>query len=790
MESNQKRQYITEILKQHEEFILIGLTGRVGSGCSEVAEIFSSSFEKIGLPPIYPGDLGIATDSERDRRILFRFAAHHWLKFDVIKVRAIITSFLLEDMDGFYNEIEKLYGNDSAKLLNSLFSDTKNRLMERQTSEEDIEKQLKLVRDVCACKVMRKTNEEDKEEKTVKEQNPAECGTGKEDAYSTIKGWIDYKAELSDYLNTDGSNPLNLTATQALFCDFYDLADEPNDYADRVKRLKEIDELLNMISSWSAFQWWGKKLEEPERTKNAFSVLSNIIKTLLSNSKPDNLGFFKYIFVCNIIPAISDTIHDLLSQNKGSTFTELYQKYGNSIRRFGHILYDQNDVDTKEKNKGYVFALPKRINQFIKSIRHPFSRAFAKPTRIVIDSLKSTFEATYLRERYSAFYLFAISAEENVRRNRLMNSAGKNLTSRDIQCIDWSEYSNYGADIYQRYLNERREGESNQHLIDRLEKEKRFSKDELEFLKKIEAIPPFLDFVRKEAYEKKLYQFVLQDVGSCIQNADVFISNNHTDRTKNMDLRWEIVRNISLIMHPGLLLPTEIERCMQAAFAAKANSGCLSRQVGAIVTDSEYNILSIGWNDVPCGDISCSRKNLVDIYREQDLGAYTEYEITNEDFRERITNIYTNIYFKTNRDIEHLLCGLPWRYCFKDIHTNGKHSMRSRAMHAEEKALANVQDKAEGGYLFTTSSPCEMCSKNAKNHRIKRIYYIEPYPGISEAQYSRSGKTENRAYHTLFVGAIGRAYTQMYTPVMPHKDILDFLGINNDTSRHSDNVVE
>ena len=69
-----------------------------------------------------------------------------------------------------------------------------------------------------------------------------------------------------------------------------------------------------------------------------------------------------------------------------------------------------------------------------------------------------------------------------------------------------------------------------------------------------------------------------------------------------------------------------------------------------------------------------------------------------------------------------------------------------------------------------------MCSKNAKNHKIKYIYYIEPYPGISEAQYSCSGDLNNRAEHILFCGAIGRAYSQMYTPIMPHKDILAHLG--------------
>lgn len=57
------------------------------------------------------------------------------------------------------------------------------------------------------------------------------------------------------------------------------------------------------------------------------------------------------------------------------------------------------------------------------------------------------------------------------------------------------------------------------------------------------------------------------------------------------------------------------------------------------------------------------------------------------------------------------------------------------------------------------------------------VLYIELYPGISETQYSDSGSPNNRAEHILFTGAIGRAYTQMYTPIMPQKDILDLLGM-------------
>ena len=175
---------------------------------------------------------------------------------------------------------------------------------------------------------------------------------------------------------------------------------------------------------------------------------------------------------------------------------------------------------------------------------------------------------------------------------------------------------------------------------------------------------------------------------------------------------------------------------------------------------------------MPCGDISCARKNLIDLYRKEDPSAYTAYELENEGFRARLKGFDVD-----SEEIKNCLCGLPLRYCFKDIHTDIKNPMRARAMHAEEKALGACGKECEGGYLFTTSSPCEMCSKKAKNKKIGNIYYIQPYPGISEEQYSRSGDPNNIAKHILFAGAIGRAYTQMYTPIMPHKDILKFLGI-------------
>lgn len=271
--------------------------------------------------------------------------------------------------------------------------------------------------------------------------------------------------------------------------------------------------------------------------------------------------------------------------------------------------------------------------------------------------------------------------------------------------------------------------------------------------------------------------FYTQDVNSCVCNADVYLFNNVdgvTDTENHSRLLEAVVRNVSLAMYPGLVHPTSVERCMQIALSAKVNSGCLSRQVGAVVTDSQYNILAIGWNDVPCGEVPCAYKNSNDIVIGADSDAYSEYELTNPDFRERINK------YNVKRSVPG---GLPRSYCFKDIHKDGKDPMRSRAMHAEEKALALCGREAEGGFLFTTSSPCEMCSKNAKNHKIHKIYYIEAYPGISQAQYTNSGDKRNRAELILFSGAVGRGYMQMYTPLLPHKDVLEYLDDLEDTTR-------
>ena len=94
-------------------------------------------------------------------------------------------------------------------------------------------------------------------------------------------------------------------------------------------------------------------------------------------------------------------------------------------------------------------------------------------------------------------------------------------------------------------------------------------------------------------------------------------------------------------------------------------------------------------------------------------------------------------------------------------------------MHAEENAFLQISKYGgagiEGGKLFSTASPCELCSKKAYQLGIKEIYYIDPYPGISKSHILSFGVTGNPEM-ILFKGAIGNAYISLYSPKLPYKD--------------------
>lgn len=123
------------------------------------------------------------------------------------------------------------------------------------------------------------------------------------------------------------------------------------------------------------------------------------------------------------------------------------------------------------------------------------------------------------------------------------------------------------------------------------------------------------------------------------------------------------------------------------------------------------------------------------------------------------------------------LKGRSCPYCFKSQHNafEGKENqVHTRSLHAEENAMLQITkfggQPLKGGYLFTTASPCELCSKKAYQLGISNIFFIDYYPGISQKHILKSGKNNPRLFN--YIGGIGKGYLKFYEPFLSTKDEL------------------
>lgn len=407
-----------------------------------------------------------------------------------------------------------------------------------------------------------------------------------------------------------------------------------------------------------------------------------------------------------------DKISPLAEESRlmlGNNYSPLFQKMGDNIRSSGSAINDSVDP-----NK--IFSLIRRIKILAKSAFYTDKFHGIPSTRVVIDAIRNPFELVYLRDQFAAFFAIAITADDNERKLRLDDLG---LSKRDIEQLDKKEYDT-GKPL------------------------------------------------------KSYANLVSQNIQECIQKSDIFIANPGPPKERTVSIRKlnsQIVRYVALMLRPGLVTPTRDERCMQIAFAAKLNSGCISRQVGAAVTDNNYSVKSVGWNDVPAGQVSCLLRDAEDLTKGGDADSFSSYESTDSKFKNQIDK-----QFKANSENLKSI-GLPCPFCFKDTYnaiTGSDNQVHTRALHAEENAFLQLAKHGSsgirGGVLYTTASPCELCSKKAFQLGIMEVVYVDPYPGISLTHIFKSGNLKNRPNLRLFSGAVGHAYHRLYEAILPVKD--------------------
>ncbi|MBV7275552.1 dCMP deaminase [Clostridium sp. PL3] len=583
---------IDTVYKERERLILVGLTGRTGSGCSTVASILrKKKIDDLDLWDLKTHDF--RNSDERKYSIIKRFMdkGNKWSEFVVIEVSSIILSFVLErSIDELIKYLEELLQEKDKKILNiAEFEKVKQNIAELNYMIEEM----------------------------------------KNYSLADIKSFIYSDEEKVDkYFNF---------YTKIII-----------DYKNRIK---------DMLSEYSCYEIKKSRLEEKKMIKYHL-------------------------------------------------YTYLMQKIGNNIRSSG-------DPYSEEFNAENYYSLVSRMNSIIKIINQYKKNKKEKSVRICIDAIRNPFEAYYLRDRYRAFYLVAVSTEDKDRINRL-----------------------------------------NRLKIDR---EELMNLDQVEYPSKT---------------DKPQELFYHQNIQQCLEIADIHIFNPDIENSKYYELTTQVLRYIALMLHPGLVTPTHVERCMQLAYNTKYSSGCLSRQVGAVVTGEDFSIKSIGWNDVPKGQIPCNLRDVKSYCLNRDNETFSDYELCDKKFQNVMTSLNSKI-------SDEKLKGKTFSYCFKDIYNgieNSKNQVYTRALHAEENAFLQISKYGGqgvlNGKLFTTASPCELCAKKAYQLGIREIYYIDPYPGISQKHILKFGN-ENNPNMMLFSGAIGNAYLALYGTRMALKDELE-----------------
>lgn len=259
-----------------------------------------------------------------------------------------------------------------------------------------------------------------------------------------------------------------------------------------------------------------------------------------------------------------------------------------------------------------------------------------------------------------------------------------------------------------------------------------------------------------------------QQVEKCLHKSDYFI--------RNIDDEDQIVgsvdRFIKLIHGTARITPKIDEVGMYTAYSASLKSACLSRQVGAAITNDEGSILSTGCNDVPKFG-----GGLYNADSHSDKRCFNNGKECHNDKHKKILQLEIESILKEN-DIDNSSL-----IAEKIIENSKAKSIieYSRAIHAEMDAITalarnssyNTQDKT----LFCTTYPCHVCARHIVAAGIKRVVYIEPYEKSLALQlhgdsicHSSSSVTENKVVFENFEGVSPKRYAKFFGYNQPRKD--------------------
>jgi cytidine deaminase len=196
-------------------------------------------------------------------------------------------------------------------------------------------------------------------------------------------------------------------------------------------------------------------------------------------------------------------------------------------------------------------------------------------------------------------------------------------------------------------------------------------------------------------------------------------------------------RVVDLIFGDRYITPTREEYGMFHAHASALRSSAPSRQVGAVLTGEDGEVISMGTNEVPkpgggfvwegepgdYRDHKLPERRDPSLLRRRTLVAdvltslspwldETKQQLIKDDIDSAVSEAWTSVLMKSQ-----ILDLIEFQ----------------RAEHAEAAALADAARRGisvKAATLFTTTYPCHLCAKEIVGARISRLVFLEPYPKV------------------------------------------------------------
>jgi cytidine deaminase len=272
-----------------------------------------------------------------------------------------------------------------------------------------------------------------------------------------------------------------------------------------------------------------------------------------------------------------------------------------------------------------------------------------------------------------------------------------------------------------------------------------------------------------------------QNVRDAFPKADLFV-----DLSDPVQIRKDLTRFIELFFGYPFHTPSREEFAMFHAQAAALRSAALARQVGAVVTTDDGDVVAVGTNEVPkagggqywSGDVPDSRDFRLGYETSDKLKKLLLADILVRLRNDRLLD-ETRIRSGIDPLIDQLLGTHEVPGALRDSQLMDLIEF-ARPMHAEMAALLDAARRGvslKGHVLYTTTFPCHDCARHVVAAGIRRLVYVHPYPKSHAGElYPDSLSIDAPVGLTSqircepFIGVAPRRYMDLFTMVTRKQD--------------------